>query len=81
MTSSQIGVALGIHRNTVSNYLAGRSPIDRRTIVAWALACGVPVAWLESGSSPNDGPRDDPKGDPTSGHARTDVSLLRLVAA
>ena len=49
ISTSELADELGVHRNTINNYLGGRSPIDRRTLVAWAFACGVPVRWLESG--------------------------------
>lgn len=31
-TSASLGAALGVHRNTVGNYLSGRTPIDKRTL-------------------------------------------------
>lgn len=40
---------LGIHRNTVNNYLSNKTPLDRRTLMAWALVTGVPPEWLENG--------------------------------
>lgn len=59
LSSSTLGAALGVHRNTISNYLTGRTKMDRRTLIAWAFATGVPLAWLENGetpTSPDDGP-------------------------
>jgi transcriptional regulator with XRE-family HTH domain len=57
-TSTTLAAALGVHRNTVSNYLSGRTQLDRRTLIAWSFACGVPLEWLENGTAPrpNDGP-------------------------
>lgn len=52
-TSTDLAAALGVHRNTVSNYLSGRIKPDRRTLMAWALACGVPFAWLEGVGTPD----------------------------
>lgn len=52
MSASAIAAELGVHRNTISNYLNGKTPIDRRTIVAWAHFTGVPLPWLESGATP-----------------------------
>lgn len=62
-TTTTLGAALGVHRNTVSNYLTGRSTIDRRTMIAWAFATGVPLEWLEHGGpasapTPPDGATD-----------------------
>lgn len=49
---------LDVHRNTISNYLHGRTRPDRRTLIAWSLATGVPLEWLEHGaiSGGNGGP-------------------------
>jgi transcriptional regulator with XRE-family HTH domain len=57
-TNKTLGDALGVHRNSINNYLSGRSPVDRRTLIAWSFACGVPLEWLEKGTAPrpNDGP-------------------------
>jgi transcriptional regulator with XRE-family HTH domain len=56
MTTTTLGEALGVHRNTISNYLTGRSRMDRRTLISWAFATGVPLAWLEHGEEPSPGP-------------------------
>lgn len=57
-TTKTLGDALGVHRNTISNYLTGRSPLDRRTLIAWAFATGVPVEWLEHGEGYTPRPTD-----------------------
>lgn len=56
--AGDLAVDLGVHRNTIGNYLNGRTPIDRRTVVAWAVCTGVPLEWLETGQTtgPNGGP-------------------------
>ena len=81
ITPTGLASELGVHRNTINNYLSGRTPIDRRTILAWAMACGVSPTWLEYGTTnpPSDGGL-------TSGHARTGglipaAGQLALVAA
>lgn len=56
LTTTTLGQALGVHRNTISNYLTGRTSMDRRTMIAWAFATGVPLGWLENGVEPSDGP-------------------------
>ena len=55
--SSALADELGVHRNTIANYMSGRTPIDRRTLIAWAMSTGVPLEWLEHGvTSTNDDP-------------------------
>lgn len=54
MTSGQMAEYLGVHRNTVSNYLGGKS-VDKRTLMLWALRTGVPYEWLQSGKVAPDG--------------------------
>lgn len=78
MTATSMGVALGVHRNTVNNYLNEKSPIDRRTLVAWAFATGVPFEWLESGVGSPAGPTPPEGGRVTGG---TLDSLTRKKAA
>jgi transcriptional regulator with XRE-family HTH domain len=46
---SKMADDLGVHRNTVTNYLSGRVAPDKRTITAWALSTGVPRLWLQTG--------------------------------
>jgi transcriptional regulator with XRE-family HTH domain len=48
---------LGVHRNTIVNYLTGRTEPPRSVLVAWALRCGVPLYWLMTGEEPDP---DDP---------------------
>ena len=51
---AEMASALGVHRNTVGTYLRGRIP-DRRTLVTWAITCGVPLEWLITGKLPDPG--------------------------
>ena len=53
-SSSDIARDLGVHRNTIANVLAGRVPLERRTLLAWAMATSVSVEWLETGHAPSD---------------------------
>lgn len=52
---------LGVSRNTVGNYLAGRTTPPRPTLRVWALRCGVPFEWLWTGEVPQT-PPDGPNG-------------------
>lgn len=68
---------LGVSRNTVGNYIAGRTPVDKRTRMLWALRTGVAIDWLENGDSaptppPNGG------GEPTSVQSE---ALAKLAAS
>ena len=40
---------IGRSATTIRNYLSGRTTPDRGHVIAWALRCGVPFGWLESG--------------------------------
>lgn len=51
----QLADVLDVNRNTVGNYLSGRTVPARATLAAWAYLTGVPFAWLISGAVP-DGP-------------------------
>lgn len=37
---------LGVSRNTVGNYLAGRTMPHKAVLRVWAMRCGVPFEWL-----------------------------------
>lgn len=43
---------LGVARNTVTNYLSGRTTPTVSTLRVWALRCGVPFEWLRDGVDP-----------------------------
>lgn len=80
-SKAQIAADLGVHRNTVSNYLSGRTPVDRRTMVTWAFSTGVPLEWLETGqgdAGPSPDGTDGPEGGPDR-PTQTDA-LARLAA-
>jgi transcriptional regulator with XRE-family HTH domain len=46
---------LGVGRNTVGNYLAGRTQPSRSTLRVWALRTGVPFEWLLTGTITDNG--------------------------
>lgn len=80
--ATSIAEALGVHRNTINNYLGGRIRPDRRTRMAWAMACGVPFRWLETGdlNDPNGGPGDGEELPRLESNQQPFGSLLRLVS-
>ena len=53
LEQGQLADLIGISRNSVSNYERGARTARRPVLVSWALATGVPLAWLEHGQAPN----------------------------
>ena len=47
---------LEVSRDTISNYLAGRTRTPRAVLIAWAFRTGVPLEWLLTGEEPQDNP-------------------------
>lgn len=45
---------LGVSRNTVGNYLAGRTRPAKAVLRVWALRTGTPYEWLSEGRIPAD---------------------------
>lgn len=43
---------LGIHRNSVSNYINDRNTVPAPVLRLWAIMCKVPLEWLETGVWP-----------------------------
>lgn len=78
----QIGFAdlAGISKNTVSNAETGNRRPSRLVVRAWAMASGVPLAWIETGQAPasEPGPDDDPAGYTPSDSNREPIVLERL---
>lgn len=53
MTQREFADHIGISKNTVGNYEAGKTTrFSRPMLAAWAMATGVPIEWLETGKSP-----------------------------
>src|SRR5690606_11588498 len=44
---------LGVSRNTVGNYIAGRTRPHKAVLRVWALRTGVPFTWLAEGKLPD----------------------------
>ncbi len=62
-TAAQFADIIGVSRNTIGNYEAGRTRVPRSAILLWAFATGFDREWLENGSNAG----------PAGGHARTGV--------
>jgi len=51
LEQAEIAAALGVARNTVSNWEHGRSEPPASAFVRWSRATGVPLEWLAEGVS------------------------------
>lgn len=49
LTRDQMATELGVHRNTIGNYLNGKTAPTRSVLIAWHFRTGVPLQWLETG--------------------------------
>ncbi len=49
MDQTALAEALGMSRQTVSNYERGATNPRRAVLLAWAMATGVDAKWLEAG--------------------------------
>ena len=45
---------LGVSRQTIDNYLTGRTPFPRGYTRAWAEKCSIPFDWLAFGDAVTD---------------------------
>ena len=53
----QMAAELGVHKNTITNYMRGHTVPSRGVLIAWAFRCGVPFEWLLTGHvTANGGP-------------------------
>lgn len=58
LEQKQLAALIGVSRTTVSNAETSATKPRRILLNAWALACGVPVSWIETGiqrDPPDDG--------------------------
>lgn len=65
---------LGCDRNTVGNYLSGRTQPRLPTLRVWALRCGLPLEWITDGVVAEPGNDDDDGG---SRHTTRDIGGYR----
>lgn len=52
MDRNEFADRIGVSRNTIGNYESERVAPRRIVLNAWALATGVPLAWLQTGETP-----------------------------
>lgn len=89
LSQSDFEALTGISRRSISAYEGDERAPRRPQLIAWAMATGVPLAWLESGTT---NPRQDgPGGGVTlprlesnqqpSGYTKAQVIALRPAAA
>ncbi|KNY08015.1 helix-turn-helix domain-containing protein [Microbacterium sp. GCS4] len=52
MGVAELAERIQVSRNAVSSWINGRHKPRRRDLVAFALATGYPVSWLETGVAP-----------------------------
>lgn len=74
---------LGVSRNTVGNYTAGRRTPNLATLRVWALRTGVPLEWLQTGQVTAASGQGGPEGESVQPTDWTDPQVrptLRLVA-
>ncbi|OZF00870.1 DNA-binding protein [Rhodococcus sp. 15-1154-1] len=62
LEQSELADRMGVSRNTIGNAEKGRTRPRKILLNAWALACGVPVGWLETGNAESPRPDGDPNG-------------------
>jgi transcriptional regulator with XRE-family HTH domain len=48
----QMADYLGVERSTITRYTNDRGLVRRSVLVAWALATGVSLQWIETGEAP-----------------------------
>lgn len=49
MSAAEFAEAIGVSPRTVTNAELDKHGVRRPTLVAWSVATGVPLAWLERG--------------------------------
>ena len=59
LDQDQLAVRMDVTRSTISNAEQGKVKPRRMTVNAWAMACGVPASWINTGEQPD---QPDPDG-------------------
>ncbi|MDU5380556.1 MAG: helix-turn-helix transcriptional regulator, partial [Actinomyces sp.] len=52
LEQAQLAELIGVSRNTISGAERGANTPRRHVVMAWAMATGVPVEWIETGRVP-----------------------------
>lgn len=66
LSQAQLEALTGISRRSIVSYEGGARAPRRPQLVAWAVACGVPLSWLEGDDGgPGGRPRQDSNLQPT----------------
>ena len=52
LEQSELAELIGVSRTSISNAENGTVTPRKITVNAWALACGVPASWLNTGQAP-----------------------------
>lgn len=60
LTQAQLEEHAGISRRSAVNYEQGKTAPGRKELIAWSVATGVPLVWLETGEAPSETP--NPRG-------------------
>ncbi|MFD4990789.1 helix-turn-helix domain-containing protein [Cellulosimicrobium cellulans] len=55
LSQAELAEVTGISRRTVVRYESGEAVVRRPQLIAWAMATGVPLAWLNGESPRQDG--------------------------
>jgi len=55
LEQAELASEIGISRNTVTNYEAGRTEPRRPVLLAWAMRTGVALDWLTQEDGPQPG--------------------------
>lgn len=76
MTVADLSERAGISEKTVNNYEGDRVQPRRPSLIAWALATGVSLDWIETGRGPSIDPNP-----PNDGPRKPDPDALRELAA
>lgn len=86
LTAQDMAEVQDVTPSTISRWLRDRSPIRRSHLTLWAIATGVNLAWLETGTAglENQTGRDqyairDSNPEPAGSESRGSVAVLRSV--
>lgn len=79
LEQEELAERMSVGRSTISNAENGKGVPRRSTINAWALACGVPASWINTGDDPRPTPPDGGQGVDPTGTDDQSTDLCRTV--